>query len=217
MTTVEPSEVKPLPAGRDRLPIGGIVPLTTTDYPGRLALVVFTQGCPWRCPYCHNRQLQTIRKNDAWNWPRVHRLLEARQGFLEAVVFSGGEPTLHAGLGRALRRVREMGLLTGLHTAGMFPEHLSSLLPWLDWVGLDIKAPLDNRYSRLTRDNASAAKVRQSLDCLRANYTNFQLRTTVGPGALSEADFEALKTQLHVLQAPEPVRQEVRPFAAIAE
>jgi pyruvate formate lyase activating enzyme len=204
----------PSAAKRDIIPVAGIVPLTTLDFPDRLALVVFTQGCPWRCGYCHNAELRTLGQPTSWHWQCVCDLLDERRGFLQAVVFSGGEPTLHRGLETAVRIVRLRGFQAGLHTAGIFPERLKQLLPWLDWVGLDIKAPLDERYALLTGDEESAAKAAASLDLLHSSKIPFQLRTTVGPGALSEHDFDELRQQLHHRGAPEPVRQEVRPARA---
>jgi pyruvate formate lyase activating enzyme len=130
---------------------------------------------------------------------------------LEAVVFSGGEPTLHPGLEAAIRTVRQKGFLAGLHTAGIFPERLRRLLPLLDWVGLDIKAPFDERYARLTGDNQGAAKAQASLDLLLAAGIPFQLRTTVAPGPQGEQTFAAVRQQLREQGAPEPVKQFVRP------
>lgn len=199
------------PGEGDPIPVAGVMPLTTVDFPDRLALVVFTQGCPWRCPYCHNAGMRPLAAPTNWSWRQVCDLLDRRRGFLEAVVFSGGEPTLHRGLETALRTVRDKGLLTGLHTAGIFPERLPQLLRWLDWVGLDIKAPFDERYAQLTGDQRSATKVLASLVLLQSWGVPFQLRTTVGQGATSEPDFDELHQQLRQLGAPEPVRQEVRP------
>jgi len=196
------------------IPVAGVLPLTTVDYPDRLALVVFTQGCPWRCGYCHNAGLRSTGRPTAWRWRQVCDLLDERRGFLEAVVFSGGEPTLHRGLEDALRTVRQKGFLAGLHTAGMFPERLPRLLPWLDWIGLDIKAPFDERYGQLTGDGRSMTKVLLSLVLLQSWGLPFQLRTTVGPGALNEQDFDELRRQIRQLEAPEPVRQDVRPLHA---
>jgi pyruvate formate lyase activating enzyme len=194
----------------ENIPVAGIVPLTTVDFPNRLALVVFTAGCPWRCSYCHNASLRKIGRPAAGRWRHVCDLLEERRGFLEAVVFSGGEPTLHRGLETAVRTVRSKGFLAGLHTAGIFPESLARVLPWLDWIGLDIKAPFDERYARLTGDPASAAKVALSLNLLRSSGVPFELRTTVGPDALSDRDFAELCQALRRSGAPAPVKQAAR-------
>jgi len=203
------------PSVTEVIPVAGVVPLTTLDFPGRLALVVFTQGCPWRCPYCHNAALRPVDTPTSWCWSQVCDLLEERQDFLEAVVFSGGEPTLHDGLLPALHAVRRLGLLTGLHTAGIFPNRLLQVLPWLDWVGLDIKAPFGRRYAQVTGDPRSVIKVLTSLVLVQSWGIPFQLRTTVGPGALNEEGFEELCRQLQQLDAPEPVRQQVRPAREI--
>jgi len=141
----DPLQGPPRNSAHEVIPVAGIVPLTTVDFPGSLALVVFTPGCPWGCGYCHNREFRRIGRPSSPGWQVVCELLDKRRGFLEAVVFSGGEPTLHPGLETALQMVRGMGFQTGLHTAGIFPERLTQLLPWLDWVGLDVKAPFDER------------------------------------------------------------------------
>ena len=192
------------------LPVAGVVPLTTVDFPGRLACVVFTQGCPWRCSYCHNAAMRPLSIAPGFSWSEVIDFLEPRRGFLEGVVFSGGEPTLHVGLAIALRQVRELGFLTGLHTAGMYPERLGRLLDFTDWVGLDVKAPLDERYVRLTGDRHSASQVRASLEILKRSKVEFQLRTTVASDEESERDYQDLCWELERLGLPRPVRQEMR-------
>jgi pyruvate formate lyase activating enzyme len=97
-----------------------------------------------------------------------------------------------------------------LHTAGIFAERRAQLLPWLDWAGLDIKAPFDERYARLTGDPESAAKVALSLNLLWSSGIPFQLRTTVGPGALSEHNFAELCQHLRRSGAPASVKQLAR-------
>ena len=87
------------PAG---LRIGGVTPFSTTDWPGRLAAVLFLQGCPWRCGYCHNPHLQPAIGPVARDYPSTLAWLEGRRGLLDAVVFSGGEPTAQAALGPAM-------------------------------------------------------------------------------------------------------------------
>lgn len=134
------------------LRVGGLTRLTSIDFPGRLAAVVYAQGCPWRCGYCHNPELldaSAPATPAALDWPQVLAFLDKRRGLLDGVVFSGGEPTLQTALPAALREVRAMGFQTALHTGGMYPERLSALLPLLDWVGLDIKGPLQ-RYDAIT-------------------------------------------------------------------
>jgi pyruvate formate lyase activating enzyme len=105
------------------------------------------------------------------------------------VVFSGGEPTLDAALGPAMDEVRELGFATGLHSAGMYPRRLRAVLSRTDWVGLDVKAPLDDDalHDHITGVAGSAASVRQSLRALIDSGVPHELRTTAHPGLLDEA------------------------------
>src|SRR5690554_3724262 len=89
---------------RPRLPVAGLTPMTTLDYPGHLACVVFLQGCPLRCGYCHNPGMLEPRRAAPGEWAEVEAFLTRRRGLLEGIVFSGGEPTLHADLPAAAAR-----------------------------------------------------------------------------------------------------------------
>ncbi len=177
------------------LRIGGITPLTTIDFPGRLAAVLYGQGCPWRCGYCHNPELLDATTPATVPWPEVLAFLHSRQGLLDGVVFSGGEPTLQAALPAALAQVRALGFQTALHTGGMYPERLQVLLPLLDWVGLDIKGPL-HAYDALTRTPGSGAKAFASLRHLLASGVPHECRTTWHAGLFSVDDLFALADTL---------------------
>ena len=177
------------------LRIGGITPLTTIDFPGRLAAVLYGQGCPWRCGYCHNPELLDATTPATVPWPEVLAFLQSRQGLLDGVVFSGGEPTLQAALPAALVQVRALGFQTALHTGGMYPERLQALLPLLDWVGLDIKGPL-HAYDAITRTPGSGAKAFASLRHLLASGVAYECRTTWHAGLFSADDLFALADTL---------------------
>jgi pyruvate formate lyase activating enzyme len=177
------------------LKIGGLLPFTTIDYPDRLAAVVFCQGCPWRCPYCHNRELLDAAAPGAIPWGRILRFLEQRRGLLDAVVFSGGEPTMQPGLSRAIAAVKEMGFLAGLHTGGAYPERLDGLLPHLGWVGMDIKAPFPD-YESVTRAPGSGEAARRSAALVRSSGVDHRFRTTVDPRLVSDGQVAALKQMI---------------------
>ena len=174
-------------AGAERLRIGGLTPLTTLDFPGELAAVVFCQGCPWRCRYCQNGGLLDARRDDLIPWYRVRDLLDRRGGLLDAVVFSGGEPTLQAALPAAMAEVKTRGFKVGLHTAGPYPERLGPVLPYVDWVGLDIKA-LPEDYPAVTGIPGSGTGPWQSLGLLLDAGVALEVRTTPMPG-LDSADY----------------------------
>jgi len=163
---------------RPRLPVAGLTPMTTLDYPGHLAAVIFLQGCPLRCGYCHNPQMLAPRKAEITEWAEVEAFLDTRRGLLEGVVFSGGEPTLHADLPLAAARVRALGFKVGLHTAGAYPRRLAAMLPWLDWVGLDVKGPATQFDAIVGRPGMGAAH-QESLAQLLASDVKFECRTTV--------------------------------------
>ena len=164
--------------------VGGLAPFSTADYPGRLAAVVFVQGCPWRCRYCHNPHLQPRAAGPgAISWRAVLDFLERRRGLLEAVVFSGGEPTLDAGLPTAIEDVRRLGFGVGLHTAGIYPRGLKLVLPLVDWVGFDLKGPYGD-YARITARTTSARAAFASLDLVITSKVDHEVRTTWHPDLL---------------------------------
>ena len=188
------------------LRIGGLTPMTMVDYPGELSAVVFCQGCPWRCRFCHNGHLLPTRGKDRIPWSDVRAFLQGRGGLLDALVFSGGEPTLQLALPAAVQEARSMGFKIGLHTAGPYPDRLRRLLPYIDWVGLDIKAlPAD--YPKITGVPGSGERAWESLGLLLEAGIGLQVRTTILPGWSHEHDIGPLADRLagvgvedHVLQ-----------------
>jgi pyruvate formate lyase activating enzyme len=163
------------------LRIGGFTPFTTIDYPGSLAAVVFCQGCPWQCVYCHNAHLVSAVGPSERSWPQVMAFLKQRQGLLDAVVFSGGEPTAQSAVIGAAREAAMMGYRIGLHTGGSYPRRLAALLPHVSWVGLDVKAPLNGAYAAITGIRGSEDPAARSLEQLIESGVHYEVRTTVTP------------------------------------
>ncbi len=188
---------------------GGLTPITTIDFPGRLAAVIFCQGCPWRCGYCHNPHLLP-RAGGGVPWRRIEAFLERRRGLLDAVVFSGGEPTVQRDLESAMRGVGAMGFSLALHTAGPAPRRLARVLPLLDWVALDVKAPFDD-YARITAVPGSGRRARQSvLEILRWGGA-YEVRTTVHPSQWTADGLWALARELSELGVRRYAVQRFRP------
>lgn len=179
------------------LRVGGLTPFTSTDFPGRLAAVVYVQGCPWRCGYCHNPHLQT-RNAGAMAWAEVLAWARRRAGLLDAIVFSGGEPTLDPALPAAAAQVRALGFQVGLHTAGLAPRRFAELLPLLDWVGLDVKAPLSHAplHDRITGARHGTRGVRETLQRLLGSGLAFECRTTARPEDLGDDELLQLADEL---------------------
>lgn len=201
----------PVGDARRFLKVGGIVPFTATDYPGKLAAVIFVQGCPWRCGYCHNPHLQSRPHDEPMHLSDVRALLQRRMGLIDAVVFSGGEPTIEPGLADAIRDVRNMGFCVGLHSAGIYPKRLAAVLPLLDWIGFDAKAPFDHRYDRITGVAGSAAQALASAQSIIDSKVDHEFRTTIHPSLLHEDDIMALATKLSEMGVTNYALQVFRP------
>jgi len=209
------AEARPAPRhGRaDDLAVAGLVPTSTVDWPGKIVATAFLQGCPWRCTYCHNAAILDPRTPGVVPWSRVRALLARRVGLLDGVVFSGGEPTRQPALLDAVREVREAGFAVGLHTGGAYPKRLAALLPHVDWVGLDVKAPA-HLYRAITRTGGPTTSADQAFASLRLvldSGVDVQVRTTVDPTVLGAQDVAELAVTLAGLGVRDHVLQQVRP------
>ena len=193
------------------LRVGGLVPFSTTDWPGRLAAVVFLQGCPWRCGYCHNPHLIPAESPEEESWDGILDWLDTRRGLLDAVVFSGGEPTAQPALPTAIRAVRDKGFAIGLHTGGVYPRRLAAIVGDVDWVGLDIKAPAAD-YVGVTGASGSGIPAFACLDLLLRTGRSLEVRTTVHP-ALTPP--EALERLAHELADRGAVTWVLQPFRTV--
>ena len=172
-----------------RLPkLGGFVPFSSCDWPGKLACVVFISGCPWRCHYCHNPHLQQRSKTPGDPaWRDVLSWLETRRGLLDGVVICGGEPLAEPRLKEMLQQVKGMGFGVALHTGGGYPHRLQECLPLIDWIGFDVKAPFA-QYERITQIKRSGEPALHSLRLVVESGVAFECRTTAHPQLLSDAD-----------------------------
>ena len=172
--------------------------------------MVYCQGCPWRCSYCHNPHLLSSDAGDRIAWSAVLDFLQRRRGLLDAVVFSGGEPTAQPGLAQAMRAAKALGYRVGLHSAGIYPRRFVEVLRLVDWVGFDAKAPFDAAYERITGVRASGAVALESARALLASGVDCEFRTTWHAGFLSPAELERLTRTLADLGVRRYALQEFR-------
>lgn len=200
----------------DDLAIAGLTPLSTCDWPGKLVATVFLQGCPLACGYCHNPSLLDPRTPGVISWASVLELLAKRHGLLDGLVFSGGEPTRQAGLPEAMRQVRDAGFAVGLHTSGSYLRRFAQVLPLVDWVGLDIKAP-EHMYGAVTGVQTAGATAFACLDLALASGVALQVRTTVDPTTMTLGDVADLIVTLRERGVTEHVLQQVRTEGARPE
>lgn len=177
--------------------IGGLVKFSLIDFPGKVAAVVFTQGCNFRCPYCHNPELVYPEYfNDPFPFERVLDFLQDRIGLLEGVVFCGGEPTLQNDLLHAIQAIRSLGYAVKLDTNGSNPDILSEVLPWIDYVAMDIKAPFGPSYMRACGVAVDNNKIRRSMLLIREAGLEYEFRTTVHPHYMPSEETEQIRKEL---------------------
>ncbi len=167
--------------------IGGLQKLTLIDYPGKIACTVFTIGCNFDCAFCHNPEL--VDPNKIKNQPIISEkdffeFLGARQGVLEGVCITGGEPTLHQDLPEFIKKIKELGFAVKLDTNGSNPEVLKNLLNknMIDYIAMDIKAPLKSQISNLK------SQILESIKIIKDSGIDYEFRTTVVPSLHSKED-----------------------------
>jgi len=170
-------------------------PTSLTDYPGKVAAVLFTAGCNFRCPFCHNPELvlpEFVERADLLDDDELFAELSERSSFLDGVVITGGEPTLQPELNRFIERVKAHGLMIKLDTNGARPDVVEKLLEQsaLDYVAVDAKAPPE-RYEEVTGVADVSKAVSGTIGLLKRSRVDFEVRTTVAPG-LSASDVEAI-------------------------
>ncbi len=194
-----------------KIVVGGVEKFSAVDFPGVLTAVVFMQGCPWKCPFCHNASIRPILKENDFSWDLFVNFLKTRQGKLDAVTFSGGEPLVQDGLSEAIKDVKALGFKIGLHTGGYRPEHLERVLPLVDWVGLDIKAPFEVEKYKSIVGVDQLDKVEKSLNLLLESGIDFECRTTCDPRFLTSEDLLAIAKELHKRGVKKYFLQKYRP------
>ncbi|MGA2975317.1 MAG: anaerobic ribonucleoside-triphosphate reductase activating protein [Spirochaetia bacterium] len=174
--------------------IGGFQKFSLSDFPGRIAAIVFTQGCGFRCPYCHNPELvDPSRYAAAIPQEQVLDFMRSRRGRLQGVVITGGEPTLHDDLPRFLAGIKEMGFAVKLDTNGSNPCLLDRIIAehLADYIAMDLKAPLLS-YSRVTGVRVKTSDIERSLQLVKGSGLPHELRTTYLESVLSVQDMREI-------------------------
>lgn len=166
--------------------IKGLQKLSLLDFPGKVACTVFTFGCNFRCPFCHNASLVLKERSDDIfiSEEEFWEFLESRHGMLEGVCISGGEPTLQPDLKEVLRRIKSMGYAVKLDTNGYRPDVLRSVIDegLVDYVAMDIKNSPSRYGETVGIDNFDMSPIYESVNILREGKIPFEFRTTVVGG-----------------------------------
>ncbi len=210
--------------------IGGIEPFTLTDFPGKVAAVIFLRGCNFSCPFCHNSSLisktsghlsSTSESSDipgvkgdnqsgleSGSIEQCLEFLQGRRGRLQGVVISGGEPTIHGDLSDLLQEIKEMDFAVKLDTNGSQPDHLLKLIEkgLLDFIAMDIKAPW-HKYDQLSGVKTDISRIKRSMQIITESGLPHLFRTTMVPDLLDQEDIQEI-----TLLIPEGSPYKVQPY-----
>ena len=162
--------------------IQGLQKLTLLDYPGKMACIIFTAGCNLRCPFCHNSALViNPPKESEFSVDEILDFLKKRQGILEGVVITGGEPLLQNDLEDFIVKIREIGYSVKLDTNGTFPDRLRNLIDkgLLDYVAMDVKASPGGYPPSVGIGGYDVSKINESINLLLEGRVDYEFRTTV--------------------------------------
>lgn len=174
--------------------IGGYERCSLCDYPGYIASVIFTQGCNFDCPFCHNRQLiPTHKENGVVDITQVMDHLGIRKGKLDAVVISGGEPTIHEDLADLALEIKRRGYLVKLDTNGGRPDALGDLISrrLIDHIAMDVKAPWD-KYKALAGLYVDIDVIKESITRIEKSGLPHVFRTTYIPWLMNMEDIRSI-------------------------
>jgi pyruvate formate lyase activating enzyme len=175
--------------------LGGYQKLTLIDYPGKIAATVFTVGCSFRCPFCHNPELVVSSQLSAQSnmEKEFFEFLKKRKGKLEGVCVTGGEPTIQEDLEHFIKKIKTLGYFVKLDTNGSRPDVLKKILDKniIDFVAMDIKdAP--KKYKKTSGGLADLERIKLSVKMIMNGRIPYEFRTTVVPGIHTEKDFEEI-------------------------
>ena len=170
--------------------ISGLQKLTLLDYPGKMACTVFTYGCNFRCGFCHNAMLVTEENSDNISEDEFFAFLKKRQGILDGVCISGGEPTLQKDLPEFIEKIKAMGYAVKLDTNGSKPEVLRKLISenLIDYVAMDIKNS-PGKYSLTCGCEVDMAPIKESVSVIIESGISHEFRTTTLREYHSPEDF----------------------------
>ena len=170
--------------------IGGFQKMTMLDYPGKIACLIFTYGCNFKCPFCHNARLVTDEA-EFFNEEEILSYLNNRKKILDGVCISGGEPLLQADIFDFMKKVKDLGLSVKLDTNGYFPERLKYAIDngLVDYVAMDIKNCKEKYALTVAKPDLDISKIEESVNILMSCGIDYEFRTTVTRQLHTKEDF----------------------------
>lgn len=162
--------------------IDGLQKMTLLDFPGKVACTVFTGGCNFRCPFCHNALLVTeLPENPDYTVDEILSFLKKRAGLLDGVAITGGEPLMNPDIADFIKQIRDLGYSVKLDTNGSYPDRLKSIVGEgiVDYVAMDIKNCKEKYAETVGLKSYDLSKIEESVDFLKTNAVDYEFRTTV--------------------------------------
>lgn len=177
--------------------IQGLQKLTVLDFPGQVACIVFTAGCSFRCPFCHNATLVKAEGENV-SEEEVLAYLKKRQGILDGIVITGGEPTIQKDLKEFIIKIKNLGYKVKLDTNGYHPEVLEDLLNdgLVDYVAMDIKNSKDKYAVTVGLQNIDILRIERSVELLKNCNIPYEFRTTTMEELHSDEDIKSIANWL---------------------
>ncbi len=169
----------------ENMKFSGLQKISLVDYPHKVASVLYTPGCNLRCPFCHNWRIAVDPKPPFLQEAVALEILEARKKYVDAVVVSGGEPTMHKELPKFLAKLKEKGFKVKLDTNGFYPEVLEECLAYVDYVAMDVKTSLE-KYRLLGAEDTVGFQ--RTIEMLKTGKVAYEFRTTVVPEFVTAED-----------------------------
>lgn len=178
--------------------ICGYQKTTLLDYPGHVACTIFTGGCNFRCPFCHNADLLITSSSNLISEEEIFAFLKKRKNILSGICITGGEPTLQTDLTQFIEQVRTLGYKIKLDTNGYRPEIISDLINknLLDYIAMDIKAGFSNYAKVCGIQNLSIDTIKKSISIIESSNIDYEFRTTVVKELHSEQDFAEISEMI---------------------
>ena len=177
----------------------GFIETSLLDWDGHIVASIYLPGCNFRCPYCHNKNA-VLNPNSFDEIPidYIESYISENKYFLDGIVVSGGEPTIHDDLQDLLRKIKGLGLKVKLDTNGTNPDMLEYLISenLIDYIAMDIKAPLNTKYSDAAGVEVNLENIKRSIDLIESSGIDYEFRTTIVPIFLSKDDVYSIISEL---------------------
>lgn len=177
--------------------IAGLQPFSLSDYPNHISAIIFTVGCDFRCPYCHNKNLwfaDRYQDEELISEDKIFTFLQQKQGKIDGLVITGGEPTLQTNLKEFITKVKELNYAVKLDTNGYNPHILQNLIQenLLDFIAMDIKAPWQ-KYAQVAGIDVDIKKIQHSIEIIQNSSVKHLFRTTWDKSLLTEEDIVSIQ------------------------